>query len=296
MLIVRIRGGLGNQLFQYAFARSLNLRTGYEVKLDAVSSFRSDFYERRYSLQHFKIRLPVASAEELRRLVPRHRADAVWRRLRRTLVTEKDPRFDPVWLAPRLKGDKYLIGFWQSEKYFIDVGDDVRRELGVRYALEGRNRELAGVISSTNSVAVHVRRLHGVSEGGQLHEQGVKRHGGCSIEYYEEAMRRLVGRIGSDAVFFVFADDIAWSREHVPQMGRAQHFVDHNGFAKDFEDLRLMSLCRHQVIANSTFSWWGAWLNANEDKIVVAPEMWVHDETFDTSDLIPAEWMRLPST
>ncbi len=117
MVVVRLRGGLGNQLFQYAFARGINVRAGVDVKLDSVSSFANDFYGRSYSLHHFNIRLPLVPQEEIISLLPRSRLWTLWHGLRRTIVAERSARHERSWESLDFSRDRYLIGFWQTEKY-----------------------------------------------------------------------------------------------------------------------------------------------------------------------------------
>ena len=152
----------------------------------------------------------------------------------------------------------------------------------------GLNAELASEIQATVSVGVHIRR--GDYVANPIANQF---HGVCSLEYYLAAIAKLKEEIGAPR-FFVFSDDIGWARQNL-RLPDPTTFVDHNGEAHDYEDLRLMSLCKHHIIANSSFSWWGAWLSNNPDKIVIAPERWFRDPSMDPRDLVPEGWHRLPN-
>jgi glycosyltransferase involved in cell wall biosynthesis len=273
MVIVKLYGGLGNQLFQYATARALAIRNNAILKLDASSGFERDFYKRRYGLNCFNIPENFASPEEI---------------AASTYIKEKHFHFDPQVCS--LRGDVYLDGYWQSEKYFKSAEEVIREELSIRRPLEGVSRRIADEMAATNSVCVHFRRLHGIS-GDQVDVHGVNIHGAASLDYYYRCIERLTQTV-RDPHFFVFGDDPGWTREHL-KLPYSTMIVAHNGPDKDYEDLRLMSLCRHHIIANSTFSWWGAWLNPRKGKMVFVPEQWFNAAEHNTKDLIPESWVKV---
>lgn len=276
MVIVKLYGGLGNQLFQYAAARALAIRNESLLKLDASSGFERDFYKRRYSLNHFNIPENFASPQEI--------AAAMH-------VREKHFHYDPGFCS--LRGDVYLDGYWQSEKYFKPIEDTIRQELSVRRPLGRVNQRIADEMAATSSVCVHLRRLHGIS-GSQVDVRGVNIHGAASLDYYYRCIERLTQTI-KDPHFFVFSDDPGWARENL-RLPYPTMLIAHNGPDNDYEDLRLMSLCKHHIIANSTFSWWGAWLNPRKDKMVFVPERWFNESEHDTRDLIPESWVRISAS
>jgi glycosyltransferase involved in cell wall biosynthesis len=273
MVIVKLYGGLGNQLFQYATARALAIESDSLLKLDASTGFAGDFYKRRYSLNHFNTVENFASPQEI--AVSRH-------------IKEKHFHFDSEVFT--LRGDVYLDGYWQSERYFKSVQDVIREELSVRQPLEGVSRKIADEMAETNSVCIHLRRLHGIS-AGQVDVQGVNIHGAASLAYYYRCIERLTGTV-KDPRFFVFSDDPGWARDNL-KLPYPTMLIAHNGSDKDYEDLRLMSLCKHHIIANSTFSWWGAWLSPGKDKTVFVPERWFDTSQHDIKDLIPDGWMKV---
>lgn len=290
MILAHLIGGLGNQMFQYACARRLAHALNAPLKLD-LSAFES-YGLRRFALDALEISAPVASREEVASF--RQRAEVrggLWRGLRTwllgdacTAVRERSFAFDPTILD--LRGNVLLDGYWQSERYFADIAGIIRREFQVKGALDSVNAAYAERIASTDSVSIHVRRGDYVANSAT---NAV--HGTCGLDYYHRAVAEIAGKV-SQPHFFLFSDDPDWVRMNF-QPGFAITVVDANGEAKPCEDMRLMSLCRHNIIANSSFSWWGAWLNANPGKIVITPERWFNGDSHDTRDLIPSGWTRL---
>jgi hypothetical protein len=288
MFIVRVQGGLGNQLFQYALARSLSHKTGKPFKLDFTSFTRDNL--RKPELHSFRSRLPVAGRLEISRLkygVAEHLAGKLMRREPRpaaTYVREKAGGFDPSILA--LEGPAYLDGYWQSEKYFGQAAEILRVELSLREALPGPVGRWEEKIRDCEAVAVHVRRGDYVANPTNHAIFNV-----CGEEYYLQSadyMRSSVSR----AKFFLFSDDPAWVRENLaPRLGSGAEVVEPS--PNPVHDLHLMSRCRHNIIANSTFSWWAAWLNPNPGKIVMAPRMWFREAERESSDIVPSGWKRM---
>lgn len=292
MVITKLIGGLGNQLFQYALGRALSIKNDARLKLD-VSGYES-YKLRRYSLSHFNVVEEIATPVEIERF---RRADSNNRlarlarlasrlgvlpdSLRFTTLAERGFPFHPEVLDAR--GNVYLEGYWQSEKYFKDVEDVIRRELTVKHEPDPVNEQVGREIMGADSVCVHVRRGDYVAnpEFNKIYEL-------CSPDYYRAAAGELAKSVAAPH-FFVFSDDPRWARENL-EFNYPVTFIDHNGEGKDYEDLRLMSLCKHFVIANSSFSWWGAWLGSDPRKMVFAPKAWFRTREHDTRDLIPDEW------
>lgn len=177
------------------------------------------------------------------------------------------------------------MGYWQSERYFQDIVGIIRRDFSFQRPLAGLNLSLVKQIAETNSVSLHIRRGDYVSN-----PQAFAIHGVCSIEYYEAAIKYVAERVSSPN-FFVFSDDMDWARSHL-EIRHACCYVENNKGADSYVDMQLMSRCKHNIVANSSFSWWGAWLNGNADKLVTAPRRWFANET-DTTDLLPSAWVRL---
>lgn len=291
MIVTRLRGGLGNQLFQYAAGRRLAWRHGTELKLDVEPLAHSR--DRHFALDRFEITAEPATAAELRRCCSPTRATRLVRRLLGRpagLVRGPDSGFDPAVLD--LPDNVCLDGYWQSEQYFADAEGVLRRELRFRDRSTGRNRELSEEISSCESVSIHVRR------GDYVTNPVASRIlGPCDLIYYRRAVEHLDRKV-HPRCYYLFSDDPEWVRANL-SLGSPTVIVDHNGPDRPHEDLRLMSLCHHHVIANSSFSWWGAWLaesdgrRAGVQRTVIAPRRWYRSEEHRADDLIPDRWLRL---
>jgi len=292
MIISQVLGGLGNQMFQYAAGRSLSLKNKTPLALD-VAGFEGYGLHQGFELDRvFSAPITLASEADRRRVLGWRRSPLVRRVLAQLPVSiAADPRFaqEPYFhFWPDLEGfgpDSYLAGYWQSEKYFADVAPQIRTDFSFRTPLGGKNAELAHVIGAAKAVSLHVRR------GDYANDPKTKStHGLCSLDYYRVAIDR-VAAVVPKPVFFIFSDDIAWVRANLP-MTFEHHFVEHNQGVASYNDMRLMSLCQHHVIANSSFSWWGAWLNPSTDKTVVAPQKWFAGAK-SVHDLFPAKWVLL---
>lgn len=292
MVIVRLIGGLGNQLFQYAAGRAIAERHNVPLKLDASEYGKTP--KRKYALNNFQISASLATASEVKHLTNSN-GNGMRRRLtkfyqgylpyyRQSVFVERCFQFDPNLF--RARREVYLIGYWQSERYFESIAPLLREELRLSAQPDPDNKAMATQIEQTESVSVHIRRGDYVSDVNIA-----QRHGSCSLAYYQEAVERIARAVAFPEVF-VFSDDIEWARRNL-RLDHPVVYVSHNGEARNYEDLRLMRLCKHHIIANSSFSWWGAWLSENAEKKVIAPRKWFNDAHHDTSDLIPDEWIKI---
>lgn len=292
MIIVKLMGGLGNQMFQYAAARRLSYVSRVPLKLD-LGWFRTaspGTTPRQYALHPFNIVEQFASDEEVRRFASGCRP--LWALFSRFMpvrgryLKEKHYHFDPLMLAPRQDG--YLDGYWQSERYFSDVRDIICSDFKVREQALGMNRSLAELLLDPEvcGVSLHVRRGDYISC-----PSASRMHGSCAPEYYARAVEMIAGKTRRPH-FFIFSDEPQWVSDNFP-LEHPCTIVQHNDTDHAHEDLRLMSLCKHHIIANSSFSWWGAWLCQNPDKIVVAPRTWFAGASHDTRDVVPASWTRI---
>lgn len=271
MIIVQLIGGLGNQLFQYAMARRISIINNEPIKLNIFPFQQYKLHN--YSLKHFNIVENYATIEEINALFAAGR-----------VVREPYFHFDPQILnAP---GDIYLDGYWQTEKYFKDIEETIRTEFLIKTPAELINLTTANNIMDSNSISLHIRRVDYVTNPAAN-----KIHGVCSMEYYRKAIIKMTSVI-HEPHFYIFSDDIKWAQENV-NIDYPTTFVSQNGPDKNYEDLRLMSLCKHHIIANSTFSWWGAWLSTNKNKIVIAPNRWFNATDKDTKDVIPENWFAI---
>lgn len=287
MIIVRLMGGLGNQMFQYAAGKRLALTQGVELKLD-VRYFRKPGY-RRYLLDHFHITEGFTSDKELRRfkcngkpwwslLSNSRRRQA--KDLSPLFIKEKQYQYDDRIL--HLGKDAYLDGYWQSESYFKDIEREIRETFIFRNTSEGAAR-VAGLIRSSNSVSLHIRRGDYIKGEGATQVFEI-----LSLEYYRDAVNHIRSEVDSPHLF-VFSDGLPWVQENM-SFDCQTTIVDMSTGESPFDDMYLMSLCRHNIIANSTFSWWGGWLNENDDKIVIAPSAWFKSGEIDIEYLIPEGW------
>jgi len=277
-VIMQISGGLGNQLFQYAMGRRLALANDVPLVLDHLSGFRRDFYRRTFALDKFNLQCGfVTEAESYADLRGR-----LCRRLhrwlnqnqpleRRNYVQEFDDKvFDHRLLDLKINQRVFFEGIWQHEEYFHDQAEQIRADLQLIVPHDAENIELARRICSVEAVCVHVRRLHGVSNIANAAPRAENDHLHVAANYYQRALDHILQHVRQPHIF-VFADFPEWAKENLKATVPLE-FVTHNGPNKDFEDFWLMTQCRHFVIANSTFSWWAAWLADYADKLVVAPK------------------------
>lgn len=292
MIITHLIGGLGNQMFQYAAARTLSIKLGAELRLD-ISSFANYKLHQGFELQRiFNCVSEVASKEDIYDILG-------WQSflvIKRVLLRPKmaafrskklviEPHFQYWAGINNLVKDNYLEGYWQSEKYFIDAEKQIRKDFVFKLPMQNENINLAKKISHVEAVSLHVRRGDYANNS-----QNVAIHGLCSIEYYQAAIAYIAERVNNPH-FFVFSDDIAWVKSQI-KFDFPHQYVDYNHGEESYNDMNLMSLCKHNIIANSSFSWWGAWLNVNDEKIIIAPKKWFASETL-THDLISENWVRL---
>lgn len=292
MVISHILGGIGNQMFQYAAGRALSLANGQRLFLD-VSDFSNYRLHHGFELSRvFNVNAESASSSIVHEMLGWRANRWARRALRRPQFARLrggkftvEPHFN-YWLDfLNLKGDRYLYGYWQSAKYFKPFESVIRRDFTFREQLSGQNAELAAEIANSQSVSLHVRRGDYVSDPKTGNVMDV-----CSIDYYRKAISYTTKHV-EQPVFYVFSDDIMWVRQNLP-VNFPCVYIDHNRQAESYRDMQLMSLCRHHVIANSSFSWWGAWLNPDPEKLVIAPTQWFRNGN-DDRDLIPDEWGRL---
>jgi hypothetical protein len=295
MITIKLTGGLGNQMFQYALGRSASQKLQSDFQLD-ISGYANQVgvASRQYALDIFNIRENFAKDDEISSLVKFFRAYKLGKILLyvynylplRYRQYVKEPYYHFFAKIFDISIDSYLEGYWQSEKYFKDVEDILRQEFILKSSIQGTlDTKFMHQIQSTNSVSVHVRR------GDYVTNKSTNQiHGTCSIEYYEKALSKIVETV-SDPHLFIFSDDIEWAQEHL-KLDYPVTYVS-NGTYPDYEELFFMSVCSHNIIANSSFSWWGGWLNNNPGKIVIAPKKWFLDPSYDPKDLIPNGWITL---
>jgi Glycosyl transferase family 11 len=296
MTIVKLQGGLGNQMFQYALGRSLSLQLNTSLQLDLsflLNRGRNEKHVfRDYELDIFNLDVKFANLKEKNNYIcpyPSNPELAFWKLRKRVFkynyYAEKKFSFDPEVIS--LKGNIYLDGYWQTPKYFDKVKDIILADFSFKEDMSDNFKNIADEIRDSNSICLQVRRGDYVSnpETSQFH--GVK-----EIDYFDDAISHI-SRTIEDMRIYVFSDDIHWCMENI-KFKFSTTFIEHeypNGKAEEY--FRLMGLCRHFIISNSTFGWWAAWLSQNQNKIVIAPKKWFKDSTINTSDLIPDNWIRI---
>lgn len=287
MKIVRIFGGLGNQMFQYALYKSLEHKFN-NVKID-TSDFHYHNHHNGYEIDKiFDTTYNIADKEEIKKITyPRNLLiykifDKILKKNLNKgydICEGKDRRYNKEIL--NIRNTIYYDGYWQSELYFKDIEKLIRKEFTFKNELDERNLEIAQKIKNTNSVSIHVRR------GDYI---GNKSLGNiCGKEYYLKSVEYIEKNIEKPE-FFIFSDDIEWAKDSL-NINYPKTYISWNKNQESYKDMQLMSYCKHNIIANSTFSWWGAWLNNNTEKIVIAPKLWFADKK--ENDIIPEAWIKI---
>jgi len=284
LITVKLSGGLGNQMFQYALGRNLAIRHKTPLALDISSYILGEgVTAREFLLSDFEIEANVVNHTGVSTRI----ASRIWNKFEHFVpyylkreVRERGFEFDKNIL--KATNNSCLIGYWQSEKYFKEISSVIATDFRLKATSQWRNPRLLQVISGSNSVSVHFRRGDYVSN-----KEVMSVHGVCDLEYYTRALDALK-KMEADVQLIIFSDGKEWVRENF-KVDQRLHFVDNECTAS--EEIILMSMCKHNIIANSTFSWWGAWLNQNPDKVVIAPKNWFLSKERNSSDIIPETWI-----
>ncbi|GAB3979931.1 alpha-1,2-fucosyltransferase [Spirosoma terrae] len=288
MVISILAGGLGNQLFQYSFGFRLacQLQTPLRLErhlLDSRLLARVRQYTaRQYELDVFGIEQREASLADTlgglgKALIPGF--SAIF--LRENAQTSLDV------ITPNIS-DVVCLGYWQSDSYFQPVSAALRNQLIFRKPVSEQTRRIADSIRAhSNATFVHIRRGDYVSNA-----TANQHHGVCDVSYYRQAVKSLRDQV-ANAHLFVFSDDQAWVRQELANVLGSATFIDHNKTTDSWQDMYLMSLCRHGIVANSSFSWWGAWLNGETNRIVIAPKQWFANQPIANERITPTYWHRL---
>lgn len=284
MIAVELLGGLGNQMFQYATAKALSLDRNDKLILD--KNLFISYLRHNYSLSHFNIDAPFLEEEiVLDPTLPEKIKALISGKKTFAKYQETELPFDPE-LFNKTDKNIYLKGYFQTEKYFIQHAEQIRKDFEITSPLKILTQNMLRTIAAENSVSLHIRRGDYVSN-----PEANAFHGTCDLNYYHRAVSILNETI-ENAVFFIFSDDIAWAKENL-KIDNRTYYIDFNDAASNFEDIKLMSACQHNIIANSSFSWWGAWLNDNNTKTVIAPKKWFNNDTHSSEDIIPESWLKI---
>ncbi|MCH8466616.1 MAG: alpha-1,2-fucosyltransferase [Roseinatronobacter sp.] len=292
MVITKLIGGLGNQMFQYAAGVSLARNIGVDLRIDKNALrtynlhqgyqldeiFQGDFIQatewemfKLMGLRKFKI---VKRGAEVN---PKHKFKAGYPFIRQ-------PTHNYWADFDKITTSGYLAGYWQSSKYFANSEAEVRQAFSFKDNLTGRNLEIVNKVRSENSVAIHIRRGDYISDPGSL-----KFHGFCDWNYYDKAVSIIIEKTGASK-FYIFSDEPEVARLHF-QDTRSFEIVDWNTGRSSYRDMQIMSHCRHHIIANSTFSWWGAWLADSPEQVVVAPSSWFQGSDEQIVDIYEPDWI-----
>lgn len=267
MIIVRVVGGLGNQMFQYAYAKALQHK-GYDVKLD-ISKFKKYKLHGAYQLDKYNIDLEIANPI----------SESLPKKVLLKSVKESNLLFDKKMQT--LQGNEYVKGYFQTEKYFTKIRAMLLEQFKIKVEISNKAQDIAkDILSFKNTCSLHIRRGDYVSN-----PKAKSIHGTCSLDYYKKALQ-LVNSSYNNTHFFIFSDDIEWAKKNLP----VENTMYVEGTKIPHEDLYLMSLCHHNITANSSFSWWGAWLNTNLEKMVISPKKWYVQKE---NEVICKNWIKI---
>jgi len=293
MIIVRLVSGLGNQLFQYAIAREISLRNNIDLKLDC--SFFKGQSLRSYQLNNFNINASFATQHDLAKFKKLRSSLSfkykILRKMEQFLPKYKRSIFfeDDLWLydqnLARVNDNTYIDGYWQNQNYLSALHPQVLEELTLKNVGNSEYNHYLSLIKSKNAVSIHIRRGDYLTDAHASSTFGI-----LSLAYYHRAINHFHSRF-SDSAFFIFSDDLAWAEEQFKILAT---FVKIENGQQPSLELDLMSKCNHNIIANSSFSWWGAFLNPNPEKTVIMPKNWVQDENINSKiNLKLSNWIQL---
>jgi hypothetical protein len=293
MIIIKLQGGLGNQMFQYAFASVLANKNEVLIKLDTnffdLAEKGAGFTPRNFELNIFNNSYCIATEQEIFSLLYLSIPKKIIKKLGfKNSKIYNEPSLDFQWDALSIKAPVYLNGYFQSYKYLSGFENLVREIFSFPVdRLDDVNEKIMVAIKNSISISIHVRRGDYVSDGFTQ-----QFHGNCSLEYYSNAISLLASN-NVDFTLIFFSDDCEWVKEQFKNLTYSKMFIDHNDGENSWKDMLLMSSCTHNIIANSSFSWWAAWLNDNPKKTIIAPKNWYADTKLNTDDLIPPQWIRI---
>lgn len=292
MAIVRLKGGMGNQMFQYAFGKQLAKKLGQEVKYDLTSLLNrnkgADYVYRDYDLDIFNVDAEFHFSPSILRPLFNLKLARLSKRLMRiplakhTLLKEPFFHYDKALMAAP-PSDGMYDGWWQSHRYFEDIEEDLRRDFTFARPVIEHSKALADQIKNANAVCLNVRRTDFLNNDAL---------NTTNLEYFLSAAELMRSSV-TDPTFFIFSDDIGWCTDNL-MLGAPTVFVDHAHKGYKFGNyLQLMSTCDHFIIPNSSFAYWAVWMRNKDDNTVIAPKNWFADPQYDTSDLVRERWLRV---
>lgn len=278
MIEINLKGGLGNQMFQYATAK--NLATKYKQKIVLNTEYFSNIptgdVPRKYQLDIFNIDKDIIFKEKINPI------KKLWQKISLKFIKES-VQINIASALLKLGISVHLNGYFQSEQYFKEIKDIILEEFTFKTELGTEAQKIKNMLEQSNGVALNIRR------GDYLRPDYIKIYGTCTMEYYSKALEYIKTKVEKPLVC-VFSDDPEWVKKEFK--------IDNiifagNDILKDYEQMYLMTLCKHNIIANSSFAWWGAWLNKNPNKIVIGPKQWLVGKTADQLEILPKEWIQI---
>ncbi len=289
MLIQKITWWLWNQMFQYAYIKALSTKNNIDFKLD-LSDYKT--YFRPFELDLFNLNYEKAENLEIKKY-KWYTNNFLWK-IKKILINkwiikrdkkyyiEKQFNFDKDFLEIK---EWYIEWYFQTEKYFKNIEKVIRKDFTFPKFDDKKNLKIEEEINKSNSVSIHIRRWDYITN-----KNANSFHWTCNLEYYNNAIKIIKEKI-KNPVFFFLSDDINWVKENFNI--KNAYFIDWNTWDNSWKDMKLMSSCKHNIIANSSFSWWGAWLNNNKWKIVITPKKWFNNKKVNTNDIIPNNWIKI---
>lgn len=293
MILITLQGGLGNQMFQYAFAKVLASKNKAKIVIEdsiyKLQEKKEGYTPRNFELDIFNNEYIFAEKKDLELFKNLSFFYKVKKKLKLNYPKKyNEISFDYSSKAHLLKSPVFVTGYFQSFKYFVGFEKLVKKIFVFPIdKLSQENKDLIPILRKPNTVAVHVRR------GDYITDRTTNQvHGVCDINYYMQAISVTLSQI-QNPTFVFFSDDTEWVKEKFENLDSDKIFISHNKNENSWIDMFLMSICSHNIIANSSFSWWGAWLNENPQKIVVAPKKWFQAKEVDINSIIPEEWIKI---
>ena len=285
MIVIRLQGGLGNQMFQYAAGLSAANKIDTNLKLDV--SWFEDMQEvdtpRFYELGNFSLQQDFITSNQYYFI-----KDSMKKRFlsvgKARLSKYSEPHFQYDNNLEKIKNNTYLEGYFQTEEYFKSIRPEILKRFSIKNEPSTKSKEIINMAHKYESVSLHVRRGDYVTN-----QNASKFHGLIGEDYYKKA-KSIMNKKIKNPKYFIFSDEIDWVKKNF-DLPKGSVFITHN--KSGIEDMRIMIECKHNIIANSSFSWWGAWLGQNTDKKVIAPKVWFLDNTINTSDIIPSRWQKI---
>jgi hypothetical protein len=297
MIILKLKGGLGNQLFQYAAAKQISLNNKVELLLDTVNGFINDPFERKYCLDAFAINSGLVDEKYINNFFIKNRyfkkiyvlSQDIYHLNDRTYIKEKSNEFDKDLYNLRPKRNVYLDGYFQTYLYFEDISNIIKNEFRFLEQPSISATEFLSEINITDSVSIHIRSFNNGKKNDTSKINGI-----CGLNYYNKAIEYIKDRV-KNPVFYIFSDNLEWARKNIISTNDSNfRFIAYqNNLGHDIDDFRLMSSCKYNIIANSTFSWWAAWLNKEPEKIVIAPSEWFASKSVNQKEIYPENWIKI---